>query len=222
MAARTTDICLLTLALILVACQRPPMDNAGAETVPAAVQPGGLDAEAGDGWHAHDEAGDPGEPVPPATAPGAAAALHAADLAAFVPVPFGAGEQALRAAWGRPLAGGGADGGCHYLFAQPRPPTGYGLAVLVEDGRFVRVDVDDPTVTAPGGGRVGMEAAAVAALYPGRVETRPHKYTPGAAYLRVATPGTGGVLLFETGADGRVQAWRIGVPPQVDYVEGCG
>ncbi len=65
MAARTTDICLLTLALFLVACQRPPMDNAGAETVPAAVQPGGLDAEAGDGWHAHDEAGDPGEPLVP-------------------------------------------------------------------------------------------------------------------------------------------------------------
>jgi hypothetical protein len=29
------------------------------------------------------------------------------------------------------------------------------------------------------------------------------------------------VLLFATDADGRVNEWRIGVPPQVDYVEGC-
>ncbi|HWI23748.1 MAG TPA: lectin, partial [Lysobacter sp.] len=30
-----------------------------------------------------------------------------------------------------------------------------------------------------------------------------------------------GVLVFETDAAGKVTAWRAGVPPQVDYVEGC-
>ena len=31
-----------------------------------------------------------------------------------------------------------------------------------------------------------------------------------------------GALVFETDTQGRVTHWRAGVPPQVDYVEGCG
>ena len=65
-------------------------------------------------------------------------------------------------------------------------------------------------------------SAELIALYPGRIEERPHKYTGGAAYLRVTEPGSDAVLLFETGADGVVKSWRVGLPPQVDYVEGCG
>ncbi|TQC57293.1 lectin, partial [Pantoea dispersa] len=34
--------------------------------------------------------------------------------------------------------------------------------------------------------------------------------------------GQSGVLVFETDAAGKVVAWRVGLPPQVDYVEGCG
>ncbi len=93
---------------------------------------------------------------------------------------------------------------------------------MVEGGRFVRMDVDDPAATAPGGGRVGMSAAEISALYPGRIEARPHKYVEGAQYLRVTHEGSPTVLLFETDAQARVQAWRLGLPPQVDYVEGCG
>ncbi len=44
----------------------------------------------------------------------------------------------------------------------------------------------------------------------------------GAKYLRVTRDGSEAVLLFETDAQGRVEEWRIGLPPQVDYVEGCG
>jgi len=28
-------------------------------------------------------------------------------------------------------------------------------------------------------------------------------------------------LLFETDAAGKITRWRVGVPPQIDYVEGC-
>lgn len=110
---------------------------------------------------------------------------------------------------------------CHYLFQQPRPEHGYGTAFMVEGGRFVRVDVDDPSAVAPGGGRIGMPASGIAGLYPGRIEARPHKYVDGAKYLRVTRDGSQAVLLFETDAAGQVQEWRIGLPPQVDYVEGC-
>ena len=211
MSNRTLDACLLTFALVVASCSRAPADTSR-ETE----------------WHgttaAADQATDePQEDVPPATAPGAAAALAspAVDFDGSVPVPFGSDAQALRLAHAGELGGDDA-AGCHFLFQQPRPTQGYGTGFMVEDGRFVRMDVDDPAATAPGGGRVGMSAAQIVALYPGHVEERPHKYVEGAKYLRVTREGSGTVLLFETDAQGQVGAWRIGQPPQVDYVEGCG
>ena len=213
MSSRMLDACLLTFALLLVSCAQAPGDAAQSAAVDEALDPA-LDA--------------PPEEVPPATVPGAARALAplAADFSGFGPVPFGSDAQALRLAWGGPLEGGGEAQGdadaCHYLFPQPRPARGYGTGFMVEGGRFVRVDVDDPAAIAPGGGRIGMNAAQIEALYAGQVEARPHKYVDGARYLRVGREGDAAVLLFETDAAGQVQAWRIGLPPQVDYVEGCG
>ncbi len=214
MSSRMLDACLLTFALLLVSCAQAPGDAAQSAVAHEAGVDPALDA--------------PQEEVPPATVPGAARALAplAADFSGFGPVPFGSDAQALRLAWGGPLEGGGEAQGdadaCHYLFPQPRPAHGYGTGFMVEGGRFVRVDVDDPAATAPGGGRIGMAASEIAAMYPARIEERPHKYVDGAKYLRVTRDGSEGVLLFETDAQGRVEEWRIGLPPQVDYVEGCG
>ncbi|KAF1686683.1 hypothetical protein B1992_07185 [Pseudoxanthomonas broegbernensis] len=199
----------LFLALFLAACTQPP---------PAA---GRSDAQADDPFM-----DQPAEAVPPATAPGAAAALAppTADFSGLGPVPFGAEAEALRRAWDGPLEGAPdpADAAaCHYLFPPPRSGQGYGTAFMVEGGRFVRVDVDDRAVIAPGGGRIGMQAEDIALLYAGRIEERPHKYVEGGRYLRIAGEGSDAVLVFETDAQGTVQAWRIGLPPQVDYVEGC-
>ena len=42
------------------------------------------------------------------------------------------------------------------------------------------------------------------------------------AKFRIEDPAGGkGVLVLELDKDGHVDEWRIGVPPQVDYVEGC-
>lgn len=202
---------LLALVLLLGGCSRPP--TAGEPAAPdLAVDPDGGD--------------EPAEDVPPATAPHAAGALAATapDLAAGLPAPLGADAQALRDGWGRPLEGGpdAADAAaCHYLFTDPGRAEGFGQAFMLEGGRFVRMDVDDAALAAPGGGRVGMDAAAVAALYPGRVEQQPHKYVEGARILRVTGDGEA-VLVFATDAAGVVRSWRVGLPPQVDYVEGCG
>jgi hypothetical protein len=210
MSNRTLDACLLTFALVIASCTRAPAD-ASRET---AWRDGAGDEPATD---------EPLEEVPPATAPGAAAAL-APPVAGFDgagPVPFGSDAQALRLARAGNAQGADAEA-CHFLFQQPRPAHGYGTAFMVEGGRFVRMDVDDPAATAPGGGRVGMSTAQIMALYPGRIEERPHKYVEGAKYLRVTREDSQSVLLFVTDAQGRVQAWRVGLPPQVDYVEGCG
>ena len=143
----------------------------------------------------------------------------------FGPAKFGATAEEVRMAWGGDLGDVKPDepGGCYYLIPQPVGTDGYRTAFMIEGDKFARIDVRRDDVTAPGGGKVGMTKAQVAALYTG-IEEQPHKYTDG-LYLRVKdTAGGNGVLLFETdgkGAEAKVTAWRIGLPPQVDYVEGC-
>jgi hypothetical protein len=44
----------------------------------------------------------------------------------------------------------------------------------------------------------------------------------GGHYLSIAASGVApSKLVFETDAAGKVTAWRVGLTPQVDYVEGC-
>ncbi len=93
-------------------------------------------------------------------------------------------------------------------------------ALMFEQGRFVRFDVDNPRLVAPGGGRVGMDADEIVDRYDGDVERVPHKYTDG-EYLRVENPSGDSILLFETDEGGVVTEWRIGIEPAIDYVEGC-
>ena len=146
-------------------------------------------------------------------------------FAGFGPAKFGGTQEDVRMAWGGDLgdAKPSEPGGCYYLIPQPVGTDGYRTAFMIEGDKFTRIDVRRDDVTAPGGGKVGMTRAQVAALYPG-IEEQPHKYSEG-LYLRVKdAAGGNGVLLFETDgkADGaKVTEWRVGVPPQVDYVEGC-
>ncbi|MEH6422493.1 hypothetical protein [Pseudomonas sp. CGJS7] len=169
----------------------------------------------------------PAENVPPATAPVSNPPPAASDALArfdgYGDMRFGMNEAQAKQAWGGELKGQAAsDGGCYYLrpiwVTQPRD-----FAFMFEAGKLVRLDVGNDKETAPGGGKRGMSAEDIGKLYPGRVETQPHKYVEGAKTLRVTDSGGGsGVLVFETDAAGKVTAWRVGVPPQVDYVEGCG
>lgn len=143
----------------------------------------------------------------------------------FGPANFGATQEEVRMAWGGDLGDAKPDqaGGCYYLIPQPVGTEGYRTAFMIEGDKFVRIDVRRDDVVAPGGGKVGMSKAQIAALYAG-IEEQPHKYTDG-QYLRIKdAAGGNGVLLFATdGKDdaAKVTEWRIGVPPQVDYVEGC-
>ncbi|MFC0676827.1 lectin [Lysobacter korlensis] len=146
----------------------------------------------------------------------------------FKTAPFGSDETMLRSAWNGELVKQGpqqADG-CYYLYpqagAQAPGPGRQSLGFMFERGRFARIDVDDPALIAPGGGRIGMSTHDIATRYAQRLEVQPHKYVDGAQYLRVPDAGgSGQVLLFETDANGQVTRWRIGAPPQIDYVEGC-
>lgn len=160
------------------------------------------------------------------TTPAVPVAPDAIAYFGFAAAPFGSDEKMLRSAWNGELTrqGPGQADGCYYLYpaaaaaSAAQPPIGF----MFERGRFVRIDVDDPALVAPGGGRIGMGTHEIASRYAERAEVRPHKYVDGAQYLRVPDAGgSGQVLLFETDAEGRVIRWRIGTPPQIDYVEGC-
>lgn len=97
------------------------------------------------------------------------------------------------------------------------------LAFMFENDVLVRYSVESPDIAAPGGGKVGMDEAAIQALYGGTLESLPHKYVQGGKVLRSAEDGGGlpSKLVFELDAAGKVTSWRVGMVPQIDYVEGC-
>ena len=149
-------------------------------------------------------------------------AAGAITFAGFGPAHWGASEEQVRQAWGKDMEGAPSEpNGCFYLFPEPRTDAGYRFAFMIEGGKFGRIDVRTPDIAAPGGGKVGMDKAALHRLYPGLAEQR-DKYDEHALNLRGTDPKGGpGVIVFDVDASGKATEWRIGVPPQVDYVEGC-
>lgn len=138
----------------------------------------------------------------------------------YGPLRFGMSEEEVLRAWPGELRNDGAGDACHYL----QPDTGEApswFAFMVEGGRFVRYDVGNDEMVAPGGGKAGMTADEIRALYPDRVRATPHKYVPGGEYLQVPAQQGEGFLVFETDATGTVTRWRAGLEPQVRYIEGC-
>jgi hypothetical protein len=185
------------------------------------------DRPAGDGQATDDATADaPAADIPPATAPPAAAPAPATGRARFDgygDLRFGMTEAEGRDAWSGTLngdAGAGTGDACHYLNPASDQAPSY-FAFMFEGGRFVRYDVGNDEEIAPGGGRRGMDAAEIRALYPERITESPHKYVEGGQYLRIPAAQGDGVLVFETDAAGKVSEWHAGLAPQVDYIEGC-
>lgn len=189
----------LLLPLVLVACSHPTSPTA--TRPPAPVTPA---------------------PPPPTMAPirPQAAAPVAGTFAGLRDTRLGMSDASVRAAWPELLDGNKGGEGC-YLLWPARAASASDLAFMFDEGKFVRYSARSAAETAPGGGKVGMTRAQVDALYAGRIEERPHKYTDG-KYLRIESDaGDNGVLVLETDAAGTVIEWRVGLEPQVDYVEGC-
>lgn len=135
---------------------------------------------------------------------------------------LGSTVDEARAAWGGELNGAPMEGTtCHYLWPKwiTRPAD---FAFMMEEGKFVRYDVGTDKETAPGGGKVGMGIDELQKLYGGALKASPHKYTQGGQYLAMDAGDVAPTrLVFEADASGKVTSWRVGLSPQVDYVEGC-
>jgi hypothetical protein len=108
---------------------------------------------------------------------------------------------------------------CDHL-SPPRGPRG--VLIMTVGGQVARVEVSDTTVATAAGARVGDTEARIHALYPGRVQTGPHKYVDG--HYLVVRRGAGADsayrLVFETDGQ-RVTRFRGGRIPEVEWVEGC-
>lgn len=208
---RASALLPILLPLSLVACQREASEPAS-EAAPQVASPA---------TPAVAPATSASPPVPASSAAPAPVDASLARYDGYGDLRFGMRAAEARRAWGGELkAVPDATEPCYYLWPTwARVPSDF--ALMIEGDRFVRYDVGNAREAAPGGGRVGMAAADIEARYPG-VEHRPHKYVEGGQVLRVARGAEGeGVLVFEVDAAGKVTAWRAGVPPQVDYVEGC-
>jgi hypothetical protein len=142
----------------------------------------------------------------------------------YGPLEFGMTAEEARAAWTAGSLEGEAPAGdpmaCFHLSpaGQAAPSD---LAFMFENDLLVRYSASSD-IEAPGGGRRGMDEAALQALYQDALVASPHKYIEGGQYLSVQTPEPSPAkLVFALDADGNVTEWRAGVAPQVDYVEGC-
>lgn len=203
----------LAMAIVLGGCSRNPEPPAAIDAAPVSES----SPEAADPIAAPGAAAAAG----PASTPAPADPEQMASFLGYGDMRLGSSDAEARQAWGGELDGRASEPqGCHYL--TPRwVKNSSELAFMVEGERFVRYDVGTAKEAAPGGGKVGMTAQDLQAMY-GTMESAPHKYDEGGRYLSVSASGVAPTrLVFETDAAGTVTSWRVGVLPQVDYVEGC-
>lgn len=199
---------LVMAVTLLSACQRDPA--AAPATEPQTTATATPMAEAPAPTPAADDTAAPAGPV------------SQASFLGYGDMKLGSTVDEARAAWGGELNGAPMEGTtCHYLWPKwiSRPAD---FAFMMEDGRFVRYDVGTDKETAPGGGKIGMSVEELQKLYGGALKASPHKYTQGGQYLSMDAGDVAPTrLVFEVDAAGKVTSWRVGLSPQVEYVEGC-
>ena len=199
---------LVMAVTLLSACQRDPA--AAPATEPQTTATATPMAEAPAPTPAADDTAAPAGPV------------SQASFLGYGDMKLGSTVDEARAAWGGELNGAPMEGTtCHYLWPKwiSRPAD---FAFMMEDGRFVRYDVGTDKEIAPGGGKVGMVVEQLMLLYGSSLQSAPDKYVEGGKVLTITAPdGSPAKLVFQVDGVGSVTGWRVGLPPQVDYVEGC-
>ncbi len=203
-----TKILMLSASFVLLLGCKPPTDNADRKTTPAPE----IAVPIAETAPADDMPMDMNNP-------------DVINFQGFGLAKFGDNEEAVRMSWGQALnASKPVEGStCLYLNPEVMPGAKRGIGFMFEEAKFVRYDVDDASQIAPGNFKVGDAAADIKTAFAGRIEEAPHKYIAKGFTLTVTPEDKSAArLIFEIGEDGKVTNWRVGVPPQVLYVEGCG
>ena len=162
--------------------------------------------------------------------PSPAGTVTAARYDGYAGARFGMTEQAFAKAWRGSLQHQTqVTPGCYYIYPKwAEHDNRINLAFMFVDGHFVRYDVGEKAMIAPGGGRIGMSLTQIHDLYGAGVVEGPRDYFNSgkpddakARSLHVHAPGSTAMLQFDTDVNGHVDNWRIGMPPAVDFMEGC-
>lgn len=97
-----------------------------------------------------------------------------------------------------------------------------GVSFLVAENRIARVDVNNPRITTLRGAKIGDTEARIKSLYPGQIRVEPHAYVKGhyLVFVPKDPKDKNYRVVFETNGQ-RVQRYRAGKLPEVDYIEGC-
>lgn len=104
---------------------------------------------------------------------------------------------------------------CHF---HPLAPAG-DTHVMIEKKRVTRIDAGKGIKNSLGIS-VGDPIAPFLAKHPGAVVT-PHKYVTGAKEVMLWNGGHRSAFVIETNAKETIERIRSGIPPNVEYVEGC-
>ena len=163
------------------------------------------------------------EPVALAEPTAVAEPTSLASFTGYGDMKLGSTVEEAKTAWAGELQESiPADGStCHYLMPKWASKSSE-FGFMMEDGKFVRYDVGTDKEAAPGGGKVGMVVEQLMLQYGASLQSAPDKYVEGGKVFTIAAPdGSPAKLVFQADGVGRVTAWRVGLPPQVDYVEGC-
>jgi hypothetical protein len=142
----------------------------------------------------------------------------------FGPIRFGSTVAVAERALGARLRVTGpwaAEEPCHLVRSVVLPPS---ADLMVEDGRVVRVDIDDPSVRTLHGVGVGSTEAEVRAVYGDQLEISPRPYAEDVGLWMELVPrradNRGTRIVFAT-LEGRVTSIHAGLVPAVGYVESC-
>jgi hypothetical protein len=112
-------------------------------------------------------------------------------------------------------------GSCTYATARGLD----GVSFMLIKGIIERVDISNRRIMTLRGAKIGDSEKSVNSLYPGQIKTTRHPYQArsGGHYLTFFPRDKEDQdyrLIFET-SNGKVNAFRGGRLPAVDYIEGC-
>jgi hypothetical protein len=119
------------------------------------------------------------------------------------------------------LSAGRTEEYCSYFEPQGEPK---GIAFMVIEGRIVRVDISNERVTTIRGIKIGDPEKKIVKLYPpeqiqvvtGLIGGRMKRFT----FVPRDAADRNYRLIFDTGRN-RVDRFRSGKLPEVEYIEGC-
>jgi hypothetical protein len=108
------------------------------------------------------------------------------------------------------------DQGCFYLKSRKHPHT----AFMIENGRLVRIDVEEPGVSTSEGIRVGDLESRALKVYGPQLKVSEHQYIESGHYLTIRSNSGRYGIRFETD-QGKVTTFYAGQYDAIQYVEGC-